>query len=211
MYSKNIANSFLASANIPMVYNILTESNDNLIMQWYSDKLIRLPIRIGTLDFHEITDAKLTKKYHINVLTEKSKETVERSYKITKFFTEYLKNIDNPDHKDRNRRRAEIKVEALNKIDPENGILDRFIKLTLLNYSKWNQNKYNNYLVEYRVCDENLLKNPFKKAFSSEILLEIEASSKLEMRFYFPEYSETDYSKNKISYTSWEMDFSQIV
>lgn len=99
---------FKASANIPIVYNILSESNDNLILQWYGNRLIRLPIRIGTLDFHEITEQRITDKYHINVLTEKSKETVERSYEITKFFIGYLGK--RPNELDEHRRRAEFKV-----------------------------------------------------------------------------------------------------
>ena len=36
--------------------NTLTESNDNFILKWYYDKLIRLPIKIDTLEFTSIVD-----------------------------------------------------------------------------------------------------------------------------------------------------------
>ena len=32
--------------------NILVNSNDNFTLRWYYNKLIRLPIKIGTLDFN---------------------------------------------------------------------------------------------------------------------------------------------------------------
>lgn len=32
-----------------------TESNDSLIMELYTDKVIKCPIKIGTLDFNKIT------------------------------------------------------------------------------------------------------------------------------------------------------------
>lgn len=67
----------------------------------------------------------------------------------------------------------------MNKIDPENGILDRFLKITFLNYSKWNQNKHNNFLVEYRVNENSKPNAPFSKVFSSELIFDIEVSSQL--------------------------------
>ena len=36
--------------------NILINSNDNFTLKWYFDKLIRLPIKVGTLGFNEIVD-----------------------------------------------------------------------------------------------------------------------------------------------------------
>lgn len=38
-------------------YDILVNSNDNLIMKSYYDRLIRLPIKCGTLDFNKTIDA----------------------------------------------------------------------------------------------------------------------------------------------------------
>lgn len=56
-----------------------------------------------------------------------------------------------------------------------------FLKLTLLNHSKWNNNYYNNFLVEYDTSNSQL----FKKATESEILLLVEYSSKIRLRFYY--------------------------
>ena len=61
-------------------FSVLSNSNDNFILKWYYNKLIKLPIKIGTLDFHEIVDLGYLKKYKVNILTEKAVETVERSY-----------------------------------------------------------------------------------------------------------------------------------
>jgi hypothetical protein len=46
----------IGSGLLNKTFNILTNSNDNLIMNWYYDKLIRLPIKINTLEFNEIVD-----------------------------------------------------------------------------------------------------------------------------------------------------------
>lgn len=50
-------------------FSILSNSNDNFILKWYYDKLIRLPIKIDTLDFHEIVEGELLKTYLVNVLS----------------------------------------------------------------------------------------------------------------------------------------------
>ena len=37
-------------------FGTLSEANDNFIMKWYFNRLIRLPIKFGTLDFGKIVD-----------------------------------------------------------------------------------------------------------------------------------------------------------
>jgi hypothetical protein len=60
--------------------NVLSNSNDNFILKWYYNKLIKLPIKINTLDFHEIVDMRYLKDYNVNILSKKADETIERSY-----------------------------------------------------------------------------------------------------------------------------------
>jgi hypothetical protein len=79
-------NGLMGSGMLLKTLSILVSSHDNLIIKWYYDKLIRLPIKIGTLAFSETVDLDILKKYKVNVLTEKAEETVERSYEITKSF-----------------------------------------------------------------------------------------------------------------------------
>ena len=73
----------------------LTDSNDNFILKWYYDKLIRLPIKIGTLEFKSITDKNVFKVYNINLPSYKAKDTIERSYEITRSFIYFLKDKKN--------------------------------------------------------------------------------------------------------------------
>ena len=47
--------------------NILVNSNDNFTLRWYYNKLIRLPIKIGTLDFDQIIDMDKLKQYGVNL------------------------------------------------------------------------------------------------------------------------------------------------
>ena len=51
-YRSYYVQSLLQVANVQNTLATLVNSSDNFIMQWYSDKLIRLPIKLGTLDFH---------------------------------------------------------------------------------------------------------------------------------------------------------------
>ena len=37
-------------------FSTLVNSNDNFVLHWYYDKLIKLPIKLDTLDFHRIVD-----------------------------------------------------------------------------------------------------------------------------------------------------------
>jgi hypothetical protein len=45
----------LSNSNALKSLTSFTESNDNLIMDLYKDRVIKCPIKIGTLDFHKIT------------------------------------------------------------------------------------------------------------------------------------------------------------
>ena len=49
--------------------NILVNSNDNFILRWYYDKLIRLPIKIDTLEFDGIVDLPTMSQYGVSTLT----------------------------------------------------------------------------------------------------------------------------------------------
>ena len=51
-YRSYYVKSFLQVANVQNTITTVVNSSDNFIMQWYRDKLIRLPIKLGTLDFH---------------------------------------------------------------------------------------------------------------------------------------------------------------
>ena len=64
----------------------LSEANDNFIMKWYFNRLIRLPIKFGTLEFGEIVDEKTYKTFKIQIPSSKAHETTLRSYHITKTF-----------------------------------------------------------------------------------------------------------------------------
>lgn len=48
--------SGLKSSSAMKTFGTLSEANDNFIMKWYYNRLIRLPIKFGTLDFGEIVD-----------------------------------------------------------------------------------------------------------------------------------------------------------
>lgn len=76
----------LQKGNLSSTINTLVNSNDNFTLKWYFDKLIRLPIKVGTLDFHEIVDegAKCLRSEVCS--SEKAAETIKRSYDFTKFF-----------------------------------------------------------------------------------------------------------------------------
>lgn len=89
-YWKNYLQSICKIGNVSNTFSTLVNSNDNFVLQWYYDKLIKLPIKLGTLDFHMIVDKEIEKNHHIKVLSEKAKQTIERSYEITKSFSNYL-------------------------------------------------------------------------------------------------------------------------
>lgn len=76
----------LAEGETANVLKTLTESNDNLILDWYYQFLIRLPIKIGTLEFNSILVDKYLQKYKMQVPSAKTKDTLLRSYEITKTF-----------------------------------------------------------------------------------------------------------------------------
>ena len=126
----------------------LVNSSDNFIMQWYSDKLIRLPIKLGTLDFHEIVDQQIYKNYKVQILSQKAKQTIERSYEVTKSFTSY---ITLPEQQRKKiQHKILLRLEVLYKQD-SNKLVHKYFKLTLMNHSKWNQNKFNNFIVFHRM------------------------------------------------------------
>jgi predicted solute-binding protein len=62
------------------------DSNDNFALHSYWDKLVRLPIKIGTLDFQEINNEYLKETYGAVVPSDKVNDAISRSYEITKYF-----------------------------------------------------------------------------------------------------------------------------
>jgi hypothetical protein len=71
---------FVKTGGLTETFNTLIESNDNLTLKWYYNQLIRLPIKLGTLDFDGMVHPSTLKKYGVNRLSEYASETVERSY-----------------------------------------------------------------------------------------------------------------------------------
>lgn len=55
----------------------------------------------------------------------------------------------------------------------------RYAKLNILNHSKWNQNRFNNFNVYYRVMNIRSFTKEFKKATESEIIWNIEIGNKI--------------------------------
>ena len=59
---KNISIGFkdiLARTEILKLLSTRIECHDNTIMYYYYDQTIKLPIRLGTLDFHKIQEQKV--------------------------------------------------------------------------------------------------------------------------------------------------------
>jgi hypothetical protein len=55
---------------------IFMESNDNFVFHSYSDKLVKLPIKLGTLDFHYIVDKQMQSDYGVSLPNHRVKETI---------------------------------------------------------------------------------------------------------------------------------------
>lgn len=70
----------------------MKDCNDNLIKYWYSDKLIRLPIKINTLAFNKTTDNQFYEKFKIRIHSKEGKEALLRSEEITKTFIHDIQN-----------------------------------------------------------------------------------------------------------------------
>ena len=79
---------WLGSTTFNSTFSTLSNSNDNFCLKWYYDKLIRLPIKVDTLEFNKIVDEDKLKKYKVNILSEQAEEAVERAYEISKYFME---------------------------------------------------------------------------------------------------------------------------
>jgi hypothetical protein len=59
--------NLLGSGQSLRTVSIFTESNDNFVFHSYSDKLVKLPIKIGTLDFHYIMDKQMQLDYGVTL------------------------------------------------------------------------------------------------------------------------------------------------
>lgn len=79
---------WLGSTTFNSTFSTLSNSNDNFCLKWYYNKLIRLPIKVDTLEFNKIVDEDKLKKYKVNILSEQAEEAVERAYEISKYFME---------------------------------------------------------------------------------------------------------------------------
>lgn len=58
----SITNS-VQKGDLSSTVGTLVNSNDNFTLKWYREKLIRLPIKVGTLDFHEIVQVETLERY----------------------------------------------------------------------------------------------------------------------------------------------------
>lgn len=58
------------------ILNTLLESSDNFTLRYYYDQVIRLPIKVGTLDFHLIVEQSILKRYGISLPSEKSSSSI---------------------------------------------------------------------------------------------------------------------------------------
>jgi hypothetical protein len=65
-----------------------------------------------------------------------------------------------------------------------------YAKIDLLSHSKWNRNRYNNFLVSYSINPQQFTATSIN-AIDSEIIWNISESSKVYLRFYFPKYADT--------------------
>ena len=55
-------------------------------MKYYYNKLVKLPIKINTLNFKDVTNSSIEEIYHVSLPSSKTNETVLRSYYIAKNF-----------------------------------------------------------------------------------------------------------------------------
>jgi hypothetical protein len=76
----------------------------------------------------------------------KAKETIERSYEITSSFINELKNEETIK---KERYLTKFRVEIISSYHQLTGLKREHFKLFFLNHSKWNKNKYNNFVIEY--------------------------------------------------------------
>lgn len=69
-----------------------------------------------------------------------------------------------------------IRVQIFDKVHEITGFKRSHLKLSFLNHSKWNQNEYNNFAVEYFVDskDDEDRSKTFKRAEESEIIWGVE-------------------------------------
>ena len=61
-------------------------ASDNLTLKWFYNKVMKLPIKLGTLDFHKMVDPLKLQKYGVILPTEIAQGSIERSYEITSSF-----------------------------------------------------------------------------------------------------------------------------
>ncbi len=162
-------------------FGTLSEANDNFIMKWYYNQLIRLPIKFGTLDFGEIVDEKVYDRYKIQIPSSTAHETTLRSYHITKTF------IHNIEHRPSSNIQRFNNAELLNQVDryvvnirasiinvpsSTSGYDKDYYSLVFINHSKWNRNIYNNFAIEYAVLNDHSANKEFTRVDNSEIIWE---------------------------------------
>ncbi len=97
---------------------------------------------------------------------------------------------------------AKIRVNIIEKRFDTTGFKKYFINMKFLNHSKWNQNNFSNFLVEYYVNPYSELYQKvkdYKKMPESEISWPAEINSKVFLKFFYV-VSDLD-KKQPIKYT----------
>lgn len=100
-----------------------------------------------------------------------------------------------------------LRVQLLQEEAHIPGAKSLFAFVQLLSHSKWNRNKFNNFMVDYAFSADGFDQSS-KRADNSEILWQLNLSSKLYLRFYFPNYSENE---SYVLFTQFSIDVSELV
>lgn len=95
-----------------------------------------------------------------------------------------------------------LRVQLLQEEAHIPGAKSLFAFVQLLSHSKWNRNKFNNFMVDYAFSADGFDQSS-KRADNSEILWQLNLSSKLYLRFYFPNYSENE---SYVLFTQFSID-----
>ena len=88
-----------------------------------------------------------------------------------------------------------IRAQIVVKTDNLTGFKRHFFKISFINHSQWNRNRYNNFSVEYFVNKKtdslNTIKH-YQKMQESEILWNVEENSEIYLKFYYVNQSFED-------------------
>jgi hypothetical protein len=103
--------------------------------------------------------------------------------------------------------RVNVRVKVVVKESGLRGVKIYFAKVELLSHSKWNRNRFNNFVVDYSVDEKNFSKT-VQRAENSELLWKLNESSRIFLRFYFPHHGAEG---SLVNYTQIVLDVSNLV